>query len=380
MIGAGLSLNNQPGMSSQFGFKQCGSSIADYSDSALPTHSQPFQSFQGGPFSAQNHLIHPPAQGQGGTQGGFTFRSRDIQGVPAPVFVPQAREVRVNGTFLNSSRAFQQQPAPHPESASRFGPINNPFRSSSSKRPPISKFPPHQGQPSKFDFSRIESREGESYELQPVTSYGLPQENGKDDILRADRLSSQFDLTTQPDSCTSQGNQYKLFPNEYSSSPPGPFPEAHIGARQRGITLESEDSADRSLHESPFLDLVPLDVAQRRAAERRAAGRDDPSYVLRAHGTALRHATRNASFNASFATDASNAGSPLRAPSAVVTPSSRRRVSRFVPRVLGQGAMHGRSHMTSPLAARNDEGDVNNDGTVSNIPCSKNLLFLEALS
>lgn len=360
MIGAGLTFNTQTGMSSQFGFKQSGSSIADYSDNALPSRSQPFQGFRGGPFSAQNHLVHPSAPGQGGTQSGLTFRSRDIRGAPVPVFLPQAREVRVNGSFLNSSRGFQQQPAP------RFASVNNPFRSSSSKRPAISEFPPHEGQPSRFDFSRVDSEEGDRYELQPVTPHDLPQEDCKDDILRADRLSSQFDLAAQPDSRISQGSQYRLFPQEYISSPTGPFPEAHVGARQRGITRESEDSGDSSLHGSPFFDLVPLNVAQRRAAERRASGRDDPSHVLRAHGSALRRATRNISFNASFATNVSNAGSPLTAPSEVETPPSRR-VSRFVPRVLGQSAMHGRSHMMSPLATLGDDGDVKNNGKAPSI-------------
>lgn len=361
-MGAGPTSNTQTGMSSQYGFKHCGSSIADYSDSALPSHSQPFQGFWGGPFSAQSHLVHPCAQGQKDTQNGLTFRCRDIRGAPVPVFVPQAREVRVNGLFLNSSRGFQQKPAPRSSS------IKNPFRSNSSKRPPISKFHPHQGQPSQFQFSRIGFEEGESYELQPVQPYGLLQDDGEDDIFRADRLSSQFDLTVQPASRISQGNRYRLFPQEYSSSPPGPLPEAHVGARQRGITLESDDSADRGLNKSPFLDLVPLDVAQRRAAERRATGSDDPSGVLRAHGSALRRATRNASFNASFATNISNAGSPLTALSESVAPSSHRRVSRFVPRALGQGAIHGRSHMTSPLAHLGDDSGGKNECEVPEYP------------
>lgn len=359
MIGAGLSLSTQPGMSSsQFRFKQCGSSIADYSDNALPSRSQPFQGFKDGPFTTQNHIIHPPAQRQAGTQGSVTFRSREVRGTPAPVFIPQAREIRINGSFLNSSRGFEQQPTPPPTSGLRAVPINNPFRSRSSKRPPISKFPSHQGQPGKFDFSRINSEEGGAYELQPIKPLGPPpQGRDKGDFLRAERLSSQFDLTVLPDTHM-QDNRYRLFPQEYSSSPPGPFPEAHIGARQRGATLESEDSVDRSLHESPFLDLVSLDVAQRRAAERRASGRDDPSHVLRAHGNALRHATQNAS----FATNASSAGSPLTTPSAVATPANHRKVSRFIPRVLGRGVAYGHSYIRSPLATRSNGGSIDDAG------------------
>lgn len=179
MIGAGLSLNTQSGVGSHFGFKQCGSSIADYSDIALPSHT--FQGLEGGYFSSRSHLVHPPAQGQGSNQGGLTLRSHDIRGVPAPVFVPQPRDqIRVNGVFANSSRGFQQ-PAPGPPSGSRFGSTKtNPFRSTNFKRPTISKFPPHLGQPNNFEFSRFDSEEGnETYELQPVTSFGQSRRQGK---------------------------------------------------------------------------------------------------------------------------------------------------------------------------------------------------------
>lgn len=354
MVGAGLSLNSQP--VSQLGFKQCGSSIADYSDSALASHSRPFYSFNGEPSSAQSDFVSTSAQGQHNLQSSSNFQSRDIRRAPVPILVPQAHEFRVNGSLTNGRGSPRQ-------TVTRTETRNNPFWSNSSRRPAISKFPPHQGQPSKFDFSRIESEEGESYEMQAVTSHGEPRNYGKDDVLRAMRLSSQFDLTVQPENRKSQGNQNHLFAQEYSSSPPSAFPEAHIGHRQRGVTLGSEDSADRSLLESPFLDLVPLDVAQRRAAERRATGRDDPSSALRAHGSALRHATRNASFNASFPTNASNAGSPVKAPSAIATPSSHRRISRFVPRLLGQTGVHARFNITSPLSVAQDSSSfVQQDG------------------
>lgn len=182
MIGAGLSLNTQPGVSNQFGFKQCGSSIADYSDIALPSNT--FQGLEGGYFSSRDHLVHPPARGQGSNQGGLTLRSHDIRGTPAPVFVPQPRDqIKVNGLFSNSSRGFQQ-PAPHPSSRSQVGSTNNnPFRSTSFRRPSISRFPPHQGQRDKFGFLRYEFEEGdETYELQPVTSFGQPRRQGKEYI------------------------------------------------------------------------------------------------------------------------------------------------------------------------------------------------------
>lgn len=331
MLGAGLSFGNQPGTSSQFGFKQTGSSIADYSDTHMASASQPLQGFGRGPFNTQSHLVHPPVAGQGSNQGNMSYRSKDIRGAPAPVLIPHAGRVRVNGTFSNSSRVFQhQQSATRPPSGTK---LSNPFRSGNTKRPPVARFPPHQGQAGKFDFSRIESDDGEdTYEMQPLATHGQPQRLvkglGKNRCPKIAPPSPQFDLTFHPGKHAPQSNQYETSSQDYSSSPPADEPN------------------DRSLLESPFLNLVPLDEARRQAAARRASGRDDPSTALRALGHALRHATRNAS----VPTNASNAGSPLSAPSAVATPATNGRVSRFVPRPIGPGMMHGGSYFSSPLA------------------------------
>lgn len=171
MFGAGLSFDTQPGTNSQFGFKQTGSSIADYSDAHMASASEPFQCFGGGPFDKNGHLVHPLPTGQAGNEGNISYRSRAIRGIPAPVLIPQAGPFRVNGTFSNSSRGFRyQQSAPRPASGSRF---DIPFRSGNTKRLPVARFPPHYGQAGKFDFSRIESDDGEdTYELQPVSNYG----------------------------------------------------------------------------------------------------------------------------------------------------------------------------------------------------------------
>lgn len=168
MVGAGLSLNTR----GDLGFKQCGSSIANYSDIELPI--EPLQEYQGGPFSQESHFVHPVAPGPNNWHPGqVTFRSRDIRGVPAPVFVPQQRIHRVNGYFQDSSRGLAQPGFP-PQSSSgnhqrrrssgALDSVRSAFRNNENKRPGVSQFPVQRGQPDKFEFSRLGSDDGEAHE------------------------------------------------------------------------------------------------------------------------------------------------------------------------------------------------------------------------
>lgn len=178
MKGAGLSLSSQQGW--MLGYKRCGSSIADVSDKDLPT--QNFTSFEGGPFQ-DDGLVHPPRRGEDSLHGRSIFRPREIRGTPAPVFIAEQRDHRVNGLFTNDSRGLRQNQAQRPLSASRLPPVRDLFHSGSQKRPSIAKFQPHQGQPSSFDFSRLRSmRVGQSYEMQPMTPLGQPQQQSKEHL------------------------------------------------------------------------------------------------------------------------------------------------------------------------------------------------------
>lgn len=349
MVGAGLSFNTQPATRGELGFKQCGSSIANYSDNdMLPEH---FQGYQGGPFLQENHLVHPPPAGSNNLcPGQVTFRSRDIRGVPAPVFIPQQRTHRVNGIFQDSSRAIGQQGF-HPQPAGgqetrptsgAFDSMRNAFRNNQCRRPPVSQFPAHRGQPNRFEFSRLGSDNGDSYELKPVSNDMLHRQR-KSKYLYP--LSLQRFLTETIDSYVPTPDHYRYSykrssPQEYSSSPPSSTAYAYRGNRQRGNTVESTQESDKSFHNHSFsFELIPLDQAQRRQAERRASGQDEPGHMLNIRDQVLAVAR-----NVSFATAGSNAGSPLLTPSAIATPAKQSRVSRFVPRAFAQ--------FSSPLAGR----------------------------
>lgn len=311
MKGAGLSLSSQQDW--MLGYKQCGSSIADVSDKDLPT--QNFTGFEGGHF--QEHcLVHPPRRDEGSLSGRSIFRPREIRGTPAPVFIAQQRDHRVNGLFINDSRALRQHQQQRPSSAARLPPVRDLFRSGSQKRPHIANFPPHQGQPSSFGFSRLDSIEGgQSYEMQSLTPLAQPQQKGEtsSDIS----FSASFDLILSSGTQALPHEQYGLVS---PVSPPSVLPSPY----RRDVTVESDDSFNQSLVESPFLRLIPLEVAQQNAASRRASGKDEDAIpALAAHGAAVQHAIRNFS-------NTSNAGTSITVPPAIATPP----ISRFAPRAI----------------------------------------------
>lgn len=312
MKGAGLSLSSQQGW--MLGYKQCGSSIADVSDKDLPI--QNFTGFEGGPFQ-EDGLVHPPRRGDESLPGQSIFRPREIRGTPAPVFIAEPRNHRVNGLFTNDSRGLRQNTAQRPPSTSRLPPVRDLFQSGSQKRPAIAKFPPHQGQPNNFDFSRLRSLQGsQSYEMQSLTPLGQTKQQGKSHVPTP--------LYNRPDLSNILSDLRALRNNHYGLvSPSSPF-SVFSPSGQRGGTVESDDSFNQSLVESPFLRLIPLEEARKNAASRRASGKDESSVPkLAAHGAAAQHAIRKIS-------NTSNAGSTIMAPAAVATPP----ISRFAPRAI----------------------------------------------
>lgn len=310
MKGAGLSLSSQQGW--MLGYKQCGSSIADVSDKDLPI--QNFTGFEGG-LSQKDGLVNPPRRGEDCLSGQSNFKPREIGGVPAPVFLPEQRHHRVNGHFTNDSRGLRLHRAHRTPSASLVSPVRDLFRSGSQKRPPISKFPPHEGQPSNFDYSRLKSNKAvQSYEMQSLTPLRQTELQGKSysmshsRSLRSDSLIGAQSL---------RNNHYGRFSSGSPLSVIAP-------SRQRGVTVESDESFNQSLVESPFLRLIPLDQARKNAATRRASGRDEDAVpILAAHGAAAQRAIRNIS-------NTSNAGTIITTPAAVATPP----ISRFAPRAI----------------------------------------------
>lgn len=310
MKGAGLSLSSQQGWA--LGYKQCGSSIADVSDKDLPT--QNLTGFEGGLFHKEG-LVHPPGRGDDCRQP--KFRPREIGGIPAPVFLPEQRNHRVNGHFTNDSRGLRLHRAHRSPTASLVSPVRDLFRSGSQKRPPISKFPQHEGQPSNFDYSRLSSRKADqSYEMQSLTPRQTELQGKTYQIS-----DCSHSLTVQTDD--SSGTQSRRSNHHRLFSPSSPLP-IFAPSCQRGMTVESDDSFNQSLVESPFLRLIPLDQAQRKAASRRASGRDEDAVPkLAAHGAAAQHAIRNIS-------NTSNAGSTITTPAAVATHP----ISRFAPRAI----------------------------------------------
>ncbi|KAL1882252.1 hypothetical protein Daus18300_000738 [Diaporthe australafricana] len=93
--------------------------------------------------------------------------------------------------------------------------------------------------------------------------------------------------------------------------------------------------------DSSQFELIPLEVAQRRQAVRRASGLEDQTLTGRERLESMRNVSSN--------TNASQAGSQLETLSSVVTPRARK-VSRFVPR--------GFAQPSSPLSGR-DENNTN---------------------
>lgn len=313
MKGAGLSLSSQQGWT--LGYKQCGSSIADVSDKDFPA--QNLTGFEGGLFHKEG-LVHPPRRGDGCLSGQSKFRPREIGGIPAPVFLPEQRNHRVNGHFTNDSRGLRLHRAHRSPTASLVSPVRDLFRSGSQKRPPISKFPPHEGQPSNFDYARLSSNKAnQSYEMHSLTPHRQTDLQGKTYQISACSYSHYVHTNSSSGTQSLRSNHYRLF------SPSSPLP-VFAPSRQRGITAESEDSFNQSLVESPFLQLIPLDEAQRNAASRRASGKDEDAVPrLAAHGAAAQYAIRNIS-------NTSNAGTTIATPAAVATCP----ISRFAPRAI----------------------------------------------
>ncbi|KAJ4394114.1 hypothetical protein N0V93_003331 [Gnomoniopsis smithogilvyi] len=301
------------------GYKQCGSSIADVSDKNLP--SQHFTGLEGGLFQ-EGGLVHPPCRGGDSLPGQPIFRPREIRGTPAPVFIAEPRNHRVNGLFTNDSRGFQQIRAQPTAPAPRLPPVRDLLRSDSQKRPSIANFPPHQGQPSSFNFSRLRSTKGaQGYEMQSLTPLGQIQQQD----VRA--------LQNDPYGLVSPSSPLSVFPS----------------SRQRGVTVESDDSFNQSLVESPFLRLIPLEEARKNAASRRAGGRtEDAVPILAAHGAAAQHAIRNIS-------NTSNAGSTITAPAAVATTP----ISRFAPRAI---ANHKKKAMDTQDSTRPTISTIDDSG------------------
>lgn len=342
MLGAGLTYGTEFGTS---GFKQCGDSIANYSDCDIPSEpgftrpnighhhggTQNSHQQQGlGLFSTQPRLVHPPDN--------YTnlqdtrYRRHNVYQAPIPVFVPEQRTHRVNGLFQNSSRpipkadseveaVYEQDRTRSPSFGNKIqGAIRQPFRRSSSKRPPLQISTLHEGQQPRHPFTELGSEDGSEYrehgiELTTITA----RPNLREQVHRQPARQTQV-------------------PSVAVLSPPLKMSQAHFDKRNRGDSIESAASA--SMLDSSQLELIPLDVAQRRQAQRRASGQEDQTLTGRARLNTLR--------NASCSTNASQAGSQPATPSSVMTPNTGK-VKRFVPRAFAQ--------FSSPLSGR-DENDI----------------------
>lgn len=340
MLGAGLTYNTDFGTS---GFKQCGSSIANYSDCDIPSgadYTRPNIGYhfggtqnshqqQGiGLFSTQPRLVHPP--GNNTNLQDTRYRRHNVYQAPVPVFVPEQRTHRVNGLFQNSSRpipeadseaeaVYEQDQTRSPSFGEKIsGAIRQPFRRSSSKRPPLQIPTLHEGQQPRHPFTELDSEDGSEY-----------REHG----IELTTIAAQPNLREQVHRPSTRQTQAPVL------SPPLKMPQAHFDKRDRADSLESTASA--SLLDSSQFELIPLDVAQRRQAQRRASGQEDQTLTGRARLNTLR--------NASYSTNASQAGSQPATPSSAMTPNTGK-VKRFVPRAFAQ--------FSSPLSGRN-ENDTN---------------------
>ena len=351
MLGAGLTFSTQHGTS---GFKWCGSSIADYSDCDIAPDTESTRAnldrlFGGaqsnhqqqgaGLFVTTPSLVHPP--GNNTNPQDTRYRRHDISQVPVPVFVPEQRMHRVNGLFQNSSRPIpepkseaptQQRHKRSPSFGQKIsGAIRQPFRRDSSKQAPLQVSTLHHGQPPRHPFTELSSEDGNEnselgFELMAIDT----QPSLKEQVNRS---------PTQQMHC----------PPETINFPPLRMPQAHFDNRARGDSLESATST--GLFDPNRFELLPLSVAQRLQAQRRASGQEDQTLTGRERLDSMR--------NASYTTDASQAGSQPATPSSAMTPNSGN-VKRFVPRAFAQ--------FSSPLSGR-DENDTN--GKVSYSQSSK---------
>lgn len=352
MLGAGLTFNTERGIGD---IKWCGSSLADRSDyQSLPdTHStranldrlfggakSSHQQQSTNVFDSQPRLIHPP--GSNTNPQDMRYRRHDINQAPVPVFVPEQRTHRVNGLFQNSSRPIPE-PIPDPEAINTqghkrspsfgqkiSGAIRQPFRRGSSKRPPLQGSTLHQGLQPRHPFTELGSEDG--------------HENSEVGI-ELTAIDTQSSLGNQSLRAPAQLSQ---LPRDTILSPPIRMAQAHFDNRPRGASLESTTSA--SLFDSSRFELLPLHVAQRLQAQRRASGQEDQTLTGRERLNSMR--------NASYNTAVSQAGSQPATPSSAVTPNSGN-VKRFVPRAF--------AHFSSPLADRNDN-DTNGKVSYSQGP------------
>lgn len=352
MIGAGLTYNTEFGTS---GFKQCGSSIANYSDRDFPseadfTRSNIGHSFGGthnnhqpqgfSLFSTQPRLVHPPSNNTNFED--TKYRRYNVYQAPVPVFVPEQRNHRVNGIFQNSSRPIpeedlgaeavnEQGPKRTPSFGDKIsGAIRQPFRRGSSKRPPLQISTLHQGQQPRHPFTELSSEDDNEHREHSVETTAIAARHSL-------REQAQRPPTRQSQVSPPAG-----------LSPPSRMPQAHFDSRNRGDSLESTASA--SLLDSSQFELIPLDVAQRRQAQRRASGQEDQTLTGRARLNTLRHV--------SCSTNASQAGSQPATPSSAMTPNTSK-VKRFVPRAFAQ--------FSSPLSGH-DENDTNGKASHSQSP------------
>ncbi|ROV89184.1 hypothetical protein VPNG_10208 [Cytospora leucostoma] len=320
-------------------FKQCGSSIANYSDCDMPSEAASIRSKvvrpyggvqessqqQGiGLFATQRSLVHPP--GNNIDPHGTRYRQHNINQAPVPVFVPEQRTHRINGLFQNSSRPSPEVNSFKPENKKRSpsfgqmvsGAIRQPFRRGSSKRPPLPISTLHEGRPHRHPFTELDSEDGH-----------VNIEHG----IELNPIAAQPDMTTQGHAPPDRQAQ---IPPAAVLPPPLRMPQAHFDNRYRGDSLES--SASASLFDPGRVELLPLDVAQRMQALRRASGQEDQTLTGRERLNSMR--------NASYTTDASQAGSQPATPSSAVTPNTGK-VKRFVPRAF--------AHFSSPLSGRNED-------------------------
>ncbi|KAH8766836.1 hypothetical protein F5883DRAFT_671717 [Diaporthe sp. PMI_573] len=357
----------RPSREREFGtndFKQCGSSIANYSDceahsdaaltnTVIPSYPrahladgpQPAT----GPFNTQPHVVHPPANNNKPQD--LRYRKHNINKAPVPVFVPEQRFHRVNGLFQDTSRPVARIP---PASGSQdqnrsqiFGSsaLRAPFRRINSKRSSFRDLTLHQGMSPRHPFTELESDDSSLHELQPVTS----QPDTRRTITSGERWSStprpdrnqersfQSDTTDPQRQIPSQPNQLMIPVTGLSS--PARMARAHLYNRNRGDSIES--GASISLIDSSQFELIPLEVAQQRQAVRRASGQEDQTLTGRARLESMRNPSCN--------TNASQFGSQIETPASAVTPNARN-VSRFVSRGFAQAS--------SPLSGR-DENDAN---------------------
>ncbi|KAK7743582.1 hypothetical protein SLS53_004117 [Cytospora paraplurivora] len=245
---------------------------------------------------------------------------------PVPVFVPEQRTHRVNGLFQNSSRPIPEVESFKPQYKKRSpsfgqmvsGAIRQPFRRGSSKRPLLEIPTLHEGHPHRHPFTELCSEDGHEH-----------PERGIELIP----IAGQAELSARGHA---PPNRQAQIPPAAVLPPPLRMPQAHFDNRDRGDSLES--SASASLFDPGRVELLPLDVAQRMQALRRASGQEDQTLTGRERLNSMR--------NASYTTDASQAGSQPATPSSVVTPDTGK-VKRFVPRAF--------AHFSSPLSGRNDD-------------------------